>query len=181
MSNHPPAFLGPTGDRLKETQKFTVLLFDGHSSVANPDHTLTAMKIDNIKWKSWAGIISGVLILFATSPNARSQSSPVLTVTPTATNTLSITVTNGVPGANYELWSTPVLGSPDFPWTTAAVGAPGQTNFVVNIGPYPAGFYQAIWDTNAIPLWEAADPHNPAAGILTVYIDSPTNGFNLTQ
>ena len=34
----------------------------------------------------------------------------------------------------------------------------------------------AAMDTNSIPLWEAADPNNPGTGILTVFIDSPTNG-----
>jgi hypothetical protein len=36
-------------------------------------------------------------------------------------------------------------------------------------------------DTNGVPLWEAADPNNPGAGILAVFIDSPANGGNLTQ
>jgi hypothetical protein len=29
---------------------------------------------------------------------------------------------------------------------------------------------------DAIPLWKAADPNNPSAGVLSVFIDSPTNG-----
>ena len=88
-----------------------------------------------------------------------------------------ITITNGVSTANYEIYTTPVLGNAlDYPWTAAAVGSTGQSNFTVNIGPYPAGFYRAVLDTNSIPLWQAADPNNPGAGILTVFIDSPTNG-----
>jgi hypothetical protein len=31
-------------------------------------------------------------------------------------------------------------------------------------------------DTNSVPLWELADPNNPGLGILSVTIDSPTNG-----
>jgi hypothetical protein len=138
------------------------------------------MKTPNKNLTAWAGICVAFIIVIATL-TALAQTAPVMSVTATSTNTLSITITNGVPGANYELWSTPLLGNPDYPWTTAAVGTPGQTNFIVNIGTYPSDFYQAIWDTNAIPLWEAADPHNPSAGILTVYIDSPVNGFNISQ
>ncbi len=106
---------------------------------------------------------------------------PVLTVAPTGTNQLLITITNGVSGTgSYELWTTPVLGDAvDYPWTTVVVGTNGVTNFTVNIGPYPAGFYRAVLDTNSIPLWELADPNNPGAGILNVWIDNPTNGSTL--
>jgi hypothetical protein len=41
---------------------------------------------------------------------------------------------------------------------------------------YQTGFYRAVIDTNSVPLWEAADPNNPGAGILAVFIDSPANG-----
>jgi hypothetical protein len=102
---------------------------------------------------------------------------PYLTITPTGTNFL-ITVFNNTGPANYELWWTPVLAS-TASWTAVAVGTTGQTNFTVNIEPYPAGFYRALQDTNAIPLWEAADPHNQAAGILAVFIDNPTNNAAL--
>ena len=103
---------------------------------------------------------------------------PYLTVAPTGTNQLLITVINNTGPSNYELWWTPVLANPDYPWTAIAVGTTGQTNFTVNM-TYPTAFYRAIWDTNGVPLWEAADPNNPGAGILTVFIDSPTNGMVL--
>ena len=102
---------------------------------------------------------------------------PVLTIAPTGTNQLLITVTNPVSSVSYELWSTPVLGNTtDYPWTVAALGATNQTAFTVAIGPYPAEFYRVILDTNTIPIWELADPNNPSAGILAVFIDSPMNG-----
>ena len=103
---------------------------------------------------------------------------PYLTIAPTGTNQFLITVIN-TNSANYELWWTPALANSAYPWTAVAVGTTGQTNFTVNIGPYSTGFYRAIWDTNSIPLWEAADPNNPGAGILAVFIDSPTNGMVL--
>jgi hypothetical protein len=110
------------------------------------------------------------------SPDYSTDDGPYLTINPTGTNGLFlITVFNNTGPANYELWWTPVLANPDYPWTAITVGTTGQTNFTVNM-TYPTAFYQAIWDTNSIPLWEAADPNNPSAGILTVFIDSPTNG-----
>jgi len=101
---------------------------------------------------------------------------PYLTLIPTGTNQLLITVYNDQGPANYELWYTPVLANPAYPWTALDGGSPGQTNFVVNIGPFQTGFYRAIMDTNSVPIWQAADPNNPSAGVLTVFIDSPTNG-----
>lgn len=102
---------------------------------------------------------------------------PVLTVAPAGTNALAITVTNGDGTSSYEIWTTPILGNTaDYPWTVATVGTNSQTNFTVNIGDYYTGFYRAVVDTNAIPLWQAADPNNPAVGVLTVFIDTPTNG-----
>ena len=65
-------------------------------------------------------------------------------------------------------------------WTWAViVCTPGQTNFLVNGGGYQTGFFRTILDTNSVPLWEAADPNNPALGPLTIYIDSPANGSTL--
>lgn len=101
---------------------------------------------------------------------------PYLTVAPTGTNQLLITVINNTDPVNYELWWTPSLANPASPWSAVEIGTTGQTNFIVNIGTYPTGFYMAIWDTNGIPLWEAADPNNPGAGVLTIFIDSPANG-----
>ena len=119
-----------------------------------------------------AGFLFGVL-------NGVSQNAPVLTVAPTGTNQILISITNGVSTASYELWWTPMLANPAYPWTTAAVGTTGQTNFTLSTAIYPAGFYEVVQDTNSIPLWQGADPHNQAAGILNVWIDNPTNGMTL--
>jgi hypothetical protein len=105
---------------------------------------------------------------------------PYLVIAPTGTNGIvEITVLNNEGPANYEIWTTPVLGNADYPWTAIAAGTTGTTNFYINLGEYYTGFYQAIWDTNAIPVWEAANMNTPSVGILTVYIDSPTNGVTL--
>ena len=99
---------------------------------------------------------------------------PYLTIVSTGSNAVLVTVWNNLGATNYDIWTTPVLLDPF--WTLATNGMPGQSNFVLNLGAYYTGFFRAVLDTNAIPTWEAADPNNPGAGILTVYIDSPTNG-----
>jgi len=112
---------------------------------------------------------------------AQSIPPPVLTITPTNNNQMVISITNGVNYAVYDLYTTPVLANAAYPWTVAAIGSAGQTNFTLNFGPYTTSFYRVLVDTNSIPLWAAADPNNPGAGYLSVFIDSPTNGSNLTQ
>jgi hypothetical protein len=97
-----------------------------------------------------------------------------LTVAATNPGQLFISVMNSTNVGTYDLYATPVLNNPT--WTCIATGALLQTNFMVNIPGYPAEFYRAIWDTNAIPYWMLADPNNPATGALTVFIDCPTNG-----
>lgn len=116
------------------------------------------------------------------SPDDLTSGLPFLIIAPTGTNQFLITITNAVSGNTYDIYTTPVLGDTvNYPWTAAVIGASGQTNFTVNMGPYSTGFFRAVVDTNGIPLWEAADPNNPGAGILAVFIDSPANGVNLTQ
>ena len=101
---------------------------------------------------------------------------PYLTISPTNTNQLLITVLNDTGPANYQLWWTPVLADPAYPWTAIEIGTTGQTNFIVNKDIYSAGFFRAVWDTNSVPIWQAADPNDPGAGVLAVFIDSPANG-----
>ena len=124
-----------------------------------------------------AFIVAGFLFCAAAS---RAQSTPpVLTITPLGTNQFAITITNNIGSATYDLLWTPVLANPNYPWTWAAPGTPGQTNYLVNMEDSQTGFFRTLLDTNAIPLWEAADPNNPGAGILNVWIDSPANGATL--
>jgi hypothetical protein len=131
------------------------------------------MKPINMYQKTILGILGGAALVIATALTAWAQSAPVLTITPLGTNQFSISFTNN--GGTYDLQSTPVLANPEYPWTWAAIGTNSQTNFLVT-GVYQTGFYRAILDTNSIPLWEAADPNNPALGALTITIDSPANG-----
>jgi hypothetical protein len=134
------------------------------------------MKTISRHWITLIGIGGCGLVIAATALTAWSQSAPILTITPLGTNQFSITITNNIGTATYDLLWTPALGNPDYPWTWAVPGTPGQTNYQVNMGIYQTGFFQTLLDTNSVPLWEAADPNNPSAGILTVFIDNPANG-----
>jgi hypothetical protein len=120
-----------------------------------------------------------VAVAVLTASQAQAQIAPGLTITPMGTNVFSITITNNIGSADYDLQWTPVLASPSYPWTWAAIGTPGQTNFLFNLSNSQTGFFRTLLDTNAVPLWEAADPNNPATGILKVTIFSPANGATL--
>jgi hypothetical protein len=103
---------------------------------------------------------------------------PVLNITPLGTNTYSIAISNGVPATTYGIYWTPVLGNVDYPWMVL-VGTNGQTNFTLNMESYSSGFFMGAVSTNGIPPWELANPSDPGLGILSVTIDSPTNGSTL--
>lgn len=89
---------------------------------------------------------------------------PYLTIAPTGTNQFLVTVINNTNPAIYELWWTPALADPNYPWQQLVIGASGQTNFTVN-NLYPNGFFRAVWDTNGVPT----------SGLI-ITIDSPLNG-----
>ena len=110
---------------------------------------------------------TGLLLLALTRPLAWGQSAPGLTIAAAGTNEYSITVTNAIPGFNYELW------------TMTPPGSPGQTNFVLVNSGYPAVFFRGVLDTNAIPLWQQSNPYNSPSPILKVTILNPANGATL--
>jgi hypothetical protein len=136
------------------------------------------------KLNQWLPHTIAVAVFFLCVCTGRAQDipQPVLAITAIASNQMTITITNGVSSGIYDIYTTPVLANDAaYPWTAAVIGTNGQTNFTINLGPYPAGFYRAIVDTNSVPIWAAADPSNPSAGYLAVFIDSPTDGSILTQ
>src|SRR5262249_43954457 len=97
------------------------------------------------------------------SPDALMQPGyPYLTIAPTNSNELLITVINTNP-ATYYLQMTPILGDVNYPFAIIQNGAVGQTNFLVSIG-YPNEFFRALMSTN--------DPGSSIA----IFIDSPANG-----
>jgi hypothetical protein len=134
------------------------------------------MKTLNKNWLALTGICVSSLIIVVTALTALSQTAPVLTIAPTGTGQMSISISNNIGMADYDLEWTPNLANVNYPWTFAAIGVPGGTNFILETESYPTAFYRAVLDTNAVPLWKAANPANPASPILTVTIASPANG-----
>jgi len=126
--------------------------------------------------KNWmfAVVSTLALLITATTLTVKSQTSPVLTIKAAGTNGLSISFTNNIGANSYDILWTPTLTGPDYSWTWAAIGAPGQTNFLVGMSSDPNTFYRALLDTN--DLWSAANPTNLALGPLGITIDSPLAG-----
>lgn len=135
------------------------------------------MKTLKNNWRTMLATAVGGLLAITTL-TVWSQSLPTLTITPLGTNQYSISFTNNIGADSYDLQWTPVLADANYPWTWVAIGTPGQTNYLVT-SPYPTAFFRTILDTNSIPLWQAADPNNPALGALSITIDTPTNGSTL--
>jgi hypothetical protein len=105
---------------------------------------------------------------------------PVLKIAPTNDTQLLISISNAVASTNYEIYRTPLLNDTNFPWTLHVVGVVGQSNFVVDMEAEDIGFFRAAvgsdWDADGIPNSMDADPLDPTIGILSITIDSPTNG-----
>jgi hypothetical protein len=140
------------------------------------------MKKLNNQWLKITGIGgTGLVLLMLSNAPAFGQTVPVLKIAPAGTNQFSVTITNSIGVLDYDLEWTSVLGNTNFLWTYAAIGVPGGTNFLLNANPYPATFFRAVLDNNAVPLWQQSDPNNTNSPILTVTIASPANGANLSQ
>ena len=128
-----------------------------------------------------AGFIGGILLSLAGVWTVLAQGvpDPALQIMLSGTNLL-LKVTNGVSTANYEIYRTPVLGDPAYPWILHLIGALGQTNFTASMGIDTVGFFKANsgldWDSDGSPNWADAQPSNPAVGTLSITIDSPANG-----
>lgn len=123
------------------------------------------------------GFLAGVGFLVYT---ALADSPPVLTIAPLGSNQFSITITNATSPTNYLLEWTPILADTNYPWLVVATNSPGQTNFNMDMGPWPMGFLRVMvgWDGDgdSIPDWIDAQPFNASVGALRVTIDSPLNG-----
>lgn len=102
---------------------------------------------------------------------------PVITISSLGTNEFLVAVTNSLSTTNYTLYWTPVLSDPNNPWEPIAAGSVGQSNFTVNGGAYPFGFFRvALVPSAGVPPWERADPNDPNSPILSVSITIPADG-----
>src|SRR5262249_46347544 len=108
---------------------------------------------------------------------------PVLIIQPTNGTQFQLTITNAVASTNYEIYRTPLLADTNFPWTLHMIGNVGQSNFVVDTEVFGTSFFRvgigSDWDLDGVPNDRDANPTDPMIGILTITIDSPTNGSTI--
>jgi hypothetical protein len=134
------------------------------------------MKTRKVYWSSAAVFGAGTALILALSTLAVSPQ-PALKIAALGTNQFSITVTNGVSGTNYTLFWTSGLADENYPWIVLGVGG---TNFMVNGGEYPIGFFRVLLgddsDGDGVTEQYDANSNDPLVGILSVIINSPTNG-----
>src|SRR5438552_18219618 len=100
--------------------------------------------------------IASVLTLLAQPPQ------PVLTIAPTNSTQVLISITNAVASTNYEIYRTPILNDTNFPWELHIVGSVGQSNFTADVGIDWMGFFKAgigsDWDLDWVPNSQDANP-----------------------
>lgn len=106
---------------------------------------------------------------------------PVLKISNLGSNQFSVLITNGISTTNYTLFWTPALADQNYPWVVLGIGNVGETNFTVDGAQWDSGFFKVLlgtdFDGDGSPEWQDAQPGNSAVGILSVTIDSPTNGM----
>ena len=132
---------------------------------------------------SFAGACAVGSVFIAVLAFGQSVPQPVLKIAPTNDTQFLISITNAVASTNYEIYRTPLLFDTNFPWTLYSVGSVGQSNFVVDMEAEPTGFFRATigsdWDLDGVPNYMDANPLDPTIGVLSITIDSPTNGASL--
>lgn len=142
------------------------------------------MKIENsIRRSRRAATIVGSILLVSLCALwinvGKSDVAPGLSIKVLASNQFQLTVTNGAATNNYEIYRRVFL-DPLYPWALHLVGTNGQTNFTALMGIESLGFFEARLgsdsDGDGVPNSRDGDPFNAGIGILTITIDSPTNG-----
>jgi hypothetical protein len=129
-------------------------------------------------WLTLASCLSAGAVLALIALNVFGDApQPVITISSLGTNQFLVTVTNSLSTTNYTLFWTPVLADPNNPWEAISAGAVGQSNFMVDGGAYPVGFFRvALLAPTGVPPWERADPNDPNSPILSVSITIPADG-----
>ena len=135
-----------------------------------------------IAWLPGGLALAALSSVVAWKALGQSVPAPVLKASLVTTN-VQINITNGVSTAVYELYWTPSLNDSLYPWAWLAVGTQGQTNFLLDISSTYLGFVKAKvgndTDGDGIVDWQDARPNDASKGILTVTIESPTNGSTI--
>jgi hypothetical protein len=129
--------------------------------------------------------LGGIYLLFTfltLTPAWSQTNAPALSISLTASNQVTLTITNGIGTNVYEIYYTEFLTT-NSEWTLLSTGSQGQTNFLANIDETETGYFKAVngndWDSDGIPnAWDAR-PNDPGIGLLTVAIEAPANGANV--
>jgi hypothetical protein len=141
-------------------------------------------RIWKLKW-SIAGAALLLLLGIALWPLAFSNAAaPGLLATRYGSNQVLITITNGTPTNYYELLVQYELQSGSSgPWDEVIPGNIGVTNFYVTNAPHFRSFFRALscddCDNDGVLNTRDANPFDTNVGLLTITIQSPTNGANL--
>lgn len=161
---------------------------DPARSKASPEtrkSNVRLMKRPSSRWLPLAGLWFSLTFLFAAVAfvvdRAAAQAVPGLTIARLGTNQVQIVITNGSSAVNYEIYRTSILGDDEnYPFTLHLIGGLGQTSFVASFGIETRGYLRAAvgsdWDGDTIANFQDAQPSSTNAGVLTITIDSPTNG-----
>jgi hypothetical protein len=125
----------------------------------------------------------GAFTFVAVLATGQSVPQPVLTIVATNGTQFQLTITNAVASTNYEIYRTPLLSDTNFPWTLHIIGNVGQSNFVVDAEVFDTGYFRAgigsDWDLDGVFNDRDANPFDATIGILSITIDSPTNGSTI--
>jgi hypothetical protein len=141
-----------------------------------------------MKAKSKLVILSsaGIAVLAAIlKSSGQAVPQPGLTISRLSSNQVTIQITNGVSYANYEIYRTPLLSDPAYPFTLHLIGGMGVTNFNASFGIDIMGYFRAgigsDWDQDGIPNFMDGNVSDTNVGPLRITIDNPTNGSNLVN
>lgn len=120
--------------------------------------------------------VSAAIVLVAINVLADAPQ-PGITISSLGSNEFLVAITNSLSTTNYTLFWTPVLADPNNPWEAIGAGSVGQSNFTIDGGAYPVGFFRvALVPSTGVPPWERADPNDPTSPILSVSITIPADG-----
>jgi len=140
-----------------------------------------------IKKLLWVGALAS-LCIFLRLLDSSHAAAPALSIALTSTNQAALTVNNGTNTFSYDIYTTLALATntlvfTNAGWTLMSTGAIGVTNFTVRTDTNAAAFFRAVvgndQDGDGIPDQQDARPFDPTIGILTLTVESPTNGATL--
>jgi hypothetical protein len=117
-------------------------------------------------WSKLAGAFAGAILAVCAvyaCVSAWGQTAPVLTIAPSGSNAVVVSITNGVTNGLYQIYYREDL-STNSQWFYFTNGTAGQTNFYINIGDTITGFFEAAYNSSFV------------TPTITVIIQSPTNG-----